>query len=685
MNEKTISLHTPHPEIYSHLLNQTSDVAMVLFVENDTSFRFTFINDRAVELFGWQCEEICGMLLNEVWPGDTLDIILNRCVKALTNQNSLLFQETICLAQNIVAGRMSFSPLFNKENKCNHILIVIQDIKKQITQSNHLELEYSFFEAFFSQSVDPISLWNVKGDLLKVNPAFEKVFGWGKEEFKRYITLQASGFVPADKKEEAIDFFQQMLQGKTVSHYQTQRQHKDGRLLDVAITYLPIKNKEGKVTAGAISFYDISETKKLERELREIKEQLELVWENTADAIDVFTLEGRLLHINPAFTSLFGWTKEDTKGEKPAIIFTPPHLKKELQQMRGQLRRGQSIVGLETLRQKKDGRMLEVLATYNPLKNESGEVWAVIGVYKDISKLKQVQAELRDSEERYRLIAEHSYDMIKVIDSNGIITYASPSHQKILGFKPDELIGKRLFDTIHKKDVEQIKQQFAVSSIEKRVCQIQFRQYLKNGSWIWVEVTVTPLCSKEGYVQHYTVAARDITQKKQDEEELRNYASFDSLTGLYNRRIFTELIDKAIIDSRSSGRTFAVMYMDIDKFKTINDSHGHEIGDELLKQFAKRLKAATRKSDVLARMGGDEFTIILSDICSFKEVIEAAERIQQKLRFPYWIQGHTFSATSSSGIAFYPDHGEDMQTLLRHADRALYKAKENRNMYCLYK
>lgn len=683
MIEKTVPVDALHPEIASSLLNHIPDAVMLLSVEGEMFYRFAFINNAAIDWFNWPAN-VCGMLLHQVWPEDSQGIILKHCREAAASRSSITFNELVCLPQNKTARQMVLTPLFNERNLCTHLIFTIQGISKSSIQKTQIEMDHSFFEAFFTHSVDPISLWTVKGDLLELNPAFKKVFGWEEGAFKTETALHTCGFIPEDKGEEAEILFQQMLQGHTISHYETQRRHKDGRLLDVAITYLPIKNQKGNVTAGAISFCDISETKKLERELRNVKEQLELVWNNTADAIDLFTLQGRLLQINPAFTSLFGWTKEDTEGERPAIIFTPPHLKEELQQMRSQLRRGQTIVSLETERQKKDGSTLDVLATYNPLKNKAGEVWAVIGVYKDITKLKQVQAELRESEERYRIIAEHSHDIIKVLHSNGQITYASPSHEKVIGFKPDELVGKTFFNTIHKEDVEQIRKQFESSIAENSMCQAQFRQYTKDGSWIWVEAIFTPVSSKEGLVQQYTVAARDITQRKRDEEELQNYASLDSLTGVYNRRMFTEFIDKEIAAAKHSCRSFAVMYMDIDKFKEVNDSYGHEIGDELLKQFVQRLMKATRKSDMIARMGGDEFTILLSGINSLKEVTEVAERIQQELRMPYHLQGHMIRATSSNGIAFYPHHGESTQVLLRHADRALYKAKENRNTYHIY-
>jgi diguanylate cyclase (GGDEF)-like protein/PAS domain S-box-containing protein len=684
MNEKSIHASRAYPEIYPYLFNQTSDMVILLSVEDHMTFRYILVNDKALSLLRWS-ENIYGKTLNEVLPKDKVDIVLERYKKVLDSKTSLSYKEQIRLKDGHAVGEAMLTPLFDDANNCTHILTVVRDITEQTIKEEELEITQNFFEAFLEHSGDPISLWSVKGEALKINPAFEKVFGWQKEEFIGKMTIQTNEIVPEHKKEEAAYFFRQMLQGETISYYQTQRKHKDGTLIDVSITCLPIKDKEGRrVTAAAVGFRDISKNRKLQDQLKEAKEQLELVWDNTADGIYMFTLEGRLLHINPAFTSLFGWTKKDTKGAKPAIMFTPPHLKEEIQEIRSQLRKGESIVGLETQRRKIDGSFLDVLATYNPIKNESGEVWAAVGVYKDITKQKQIQAKLMESEERYRLIAQHSHDMIKVLNTEGLITYASPSHEKVLGFEPAELVGKTFFDTIHKDDVLRVKEKFSRSVAANSICKSQFRQYSKDGTWIWMEVVATPIVNKEGRAQQYTLTARDITQRKQYEEELTNYASRDSLTGLYNRRIFTELIDNAVKDAKRYRRSFAVMYLDIDKFKSINDSLGHEMGDELLKQFAERLKVATWKRDTLARMGGDEFTILLSDIDGLNGVVEAAERIHQALQVPYDIQGQTFLATASIGIALYPDHGEKTKILVRHADEALYKAKESRNSYSIY-
>lgn len=685
MNEKLNCFHKEYPEMFLHLFNQTSDMVMLLSVDEQETFRYVLANDKALRLLNIS-ETVIGKTLNEVWPKDKIAIVLKRFKKVLDAKTSLSFADPVHLENSHITGEAVLTPFMDDSGKCTHILTVVRDITEQTPREEKLKTNQLFFEEFFKHAVNPISLWSAEGEALEINPAFEKVFGHPREEFLGKITVETNALVPDHLKEEASCFFSQMLQGETISNYETTRKHKNGRLIDVSITYLPIKDQEGKVIAAAISFRDISQHKKLENQLEKSKEQLELVWNNTGDGIDIFTLDGRLLQINPAFTSLFGWTKEDTTGEKPAITLIPPHLKEELVDIRKQLRQGKSIVGIETQRQKKDGTFLDVLTTYNPLKNESGDVWAAVGVYKNITKQKQVQKKLKESESRYRLIAQHSHDMIKVLTLDGLITYASPSHKKILGFEPENVTGKIFFDFIHPEDVPVVKEKFSLAAAANQTWETQFRQYLKDKTWIWVEAIGTPIIDEERLDVNcqYIVAARDITERKQYEERLKAYAFQDSLTGLYNRRKFVELIDNAVEEAKRCNNSFAVLYLDIDKFKFVNDTYGHEIGDELLKKMAERLNGTIRKRDVVARIGGDEFTILLTDIDTMTEIIEAAERIHSVLQTPYEVHGQTFVATSSIGIALYPDHGEKTKTLLRHADEALYKAKESRNSYSIY-
>ncbi|NRD77123.1 GGDEF domain-containing protein [Bacillus sp. BRMEA1] len=284
--------------------------------------------------------------------------------------------------------------------------------------------------------------------------------------------------------------------------------------------------------------------------------------------------------------------------------------------------------------------------------------------------------QLQQTEEKYRIITENVYDLIKIIDKEGIIKYASPSHQKLLGNAPDEYIGKHLLHGIHPDYTETILSM--LSSFNPKNAHLlpyTVQRQHQNGSWIWLETYAQPLLDTKGNVQQFILTSRDITEKKNYEERLKELAFHDSLTNLPNRRLFKEKVTQSIREAERYNRKMAVMYIDIDDFKPINDQYGHDIGDELLKQFALRIKGCIRKADVVARLGGDEFVVLLSEIRHQEDSQLIAGKIMEVLRQPWVIKEYTFVTTSCIGIAIY-EKSEDYYSIMKRADMALYQAKK---------
>ncbi|EPZ53107.1 GGDEF domain-containing protein, partial [Alicyclobacillus acidoterrestris] len=226
-------------------------------------------------------------------------------------------------------------------------------------------------------------------------------------------------------------------------------------------------------------------------------------------------------------------------------------------------------------------------------------------------------------------------------------------------------------------DVERVKQSFKhmVSTRETMILELQLKRFT-NG-WLWVEASGKPVFDERGNLLHFVIVSRDITERKMYEKRLEHLAFHDSLTGLPNRRMFRDRFRQALEEADRHGRKMAVMYMDIDKFKSINDTLGHEVGDELLRQFAHRVQACLRPYDTLARQGGDEFTILLPEITAQEDAVSIAKRILAAIQEPWEISGQVFHTTSSVGVAFYPMDGSTRHELLRHADEALYDAKKD--------
>lgn len=326
-----------------------------------------------------------------------------------------------------------------------------------------------------------------------------------------------------------------------------------------------------------------------------------------------------------------------------------------------------------------------------------GKVVEVIGCSVDITERKEAaslldnsdrrnsEEALRQSEARYRLIAENMTDLLCIIDWDGYFKYASPSHVTVLGFPAVAYEGKYAGDFMHRDDRKKVREQLDEMVATQKGTVLKFRFKNIRGDWIWLEGKANPIFDENGVFNHFLVVSRDITERLELEKKLTYMAYHDTLTGLPNRRLFKEKLDQALEEAKQTKNKVAVMYLDLDNFKYINDTLGHDVGDELLNQFAQRVKECLRDEDVLSRQGGDEFTILLPEIEEEQDAIRIADNIWASFQRAWNIGRKLFKTTSSIGIAFYPAHGKKGYELMRSADTALYQAKKDgKNIYRSY-
>ena len=207
----------------------------------------------------------------------------------------------------------------------------------------------------------------------------------------------------------------------------------------------------------------------------------------------------------------------------------------------------------------------------------------------------------------------------------------------------------------------------------------------KSGEIYWEEAHIAPVRDAQGIIRHYVAVKLDITVQKQAHERIAHLAHHDLLTNLPNRLLFFDRVNQSLAQAQRQGSQLAVMYIDLDRFKPINDSCGHAAGDYVLQQVARRLESCVRHSDTVGRIGGDEFVVLLSDITMPERVLQIAEKIRQALKRPIEFGDRFFEISSSIGIALYPDHGDTVDQLAISADRAMYQAKESgRDQVILY-
>src|SRR5690606_33425725 len=248
-----------------------------------------------------------------------------------------------------------------------------------------------------------------------------------------------------------------------------------------------------------------------------------------------------------------------------------------------------------------------------PIKEQSRHIIGVLLLYKNNSTLAK-----REDIEFFQLIAEYSKDMIKVTDEAGNVEYASPSHEIFLGYIDES----NIFEYTHPDDLENLKSLYNELINNKKSCQIEFRKKSKYMEWVWVEAVCTPIQDKTGNVVKILIISRDISERKRMQFDLEFMAYHDHLTGLYNRRKMRMTMDECLSEGISSKNRFAVIIMDLDKFKSINDTYGHDVGDLVLKEFSRRLLDTKRKDDIVGRLSGDEFSVVMREISGITEVIQ---------------------------------------------------------------
>jgi diguanylate cyclase (GGDEF)-like protein/PAS domain S-box-containing protein len=299
--------------------------------------------------------------------------------------------------------------------------------------------------------------------------------------------------------------------------------------------------------------------------------------------------------------------------------------------------------------------------------------------------LKGALEALQRSEERFRSMILNTSDVVTILTPTGTIEYQSPSVEKVWGYSGDDLNGTSVHALVHPEDREIAENLFEQAMSRPWLSMAaEFRLQLADGSWCHFDAIVTNLL-RAPRVGGIVATFRDITERKEFEQELSYQAFHDTLTDLANRALFMDRLERARSRARRNGSTIAVLFLDLDNFKVVNDSLGHAIGDELLIAVSQRIRSCLRNEDMLARLSGDEFAILVEDVTNPEDVRQLAGRVEERFRQPFAVGPHELFASASIGMVLRTPSDDDTGDLLREADQAMYAAKQNgKNRSAIY-
>lgn len=369
------------------------------------------------------------------------------------------------------------------------------------------------------------------------------------------------------------------------------------------------------------------------------------------------------------------------------LPYPPAEAERFRQQDRQVVESGQAKMNLLESTTLKSGKQLWLNVNKIPIRDSHQQVIGVMGTLEDVTDRQQAEFVLQQAEQKYRSIFENAVEGIFQTTRSGHYLMVNPMLAKIYGYDSPEDLMARLTDIEHQLYVKPDRRQEFIQHIQEQgsIRGFESEVYRKDGSMIWVSESARAIWDEQGQIVGYEGTVEDITSRKHAEATIRYQAFHDLLTGLPNRTLFNDRLPLALSQAHRSNTILAVMFLDLDRFKIINDTLGHAIGDQLLQEVAYRLSRCLREGDTVSRWGGDEFTLLLPQINTSEDASKIAQRLIEALRPTFELSGHTLHISSSIGVALYPHDGEDAQTLLKNADAALYRAKDQgRNGYQFY-
>ncbi len=438
-------------------------------------------------------------------------------------------------------------------------------------------------------------------------------------------------------------------------------------------------SENGRVVRLFGALHDLTESREAQLTLKKRELEFRRLVETASEGIWTIDEYGSTTFVNRRMAEMLGYPPDEMLG-KNFLDFIPEEL---------------HAVATEQLKRKKDGvseahesvflsrsgKKICVLANTSPIRDESGAVVGALAMISDISERKAMEEQLRQSEARYRQLVESSADAI-IVHQSGFIVYANPSAVRLIGASDArELLGRNALDLVAPEYRQMVIERMKDVNVPGGRAPLVEEKFVRlDGTTVDVEVLATGTLYNG--VVATMVVARDITDRKRAEAQIRYLGQHDILTGLPNRALFADRLAQNIALAERHRSVFALLFLDLDHFKKINDSYGHRAGDAFLRQVVDRLRERVRAIDTVSRQGGDEFIILLNDLAHPEDAGTVARDICERLSTPFEVDGIRLHTSVSVGIAVFPKDGDSADALLRNADIAMYHAKASgRNQY----
>ena len=632
-----------------------------------------------IELLNETAEKITGYSLAEVKGKNLLDVLLP------PGRPKHLWEEAAFKHGEPLPQNLEFTILTkggeereiswrNSEVREGDKLVGSVCIGFDVTERRHAEEalrenEMRYRQMFENTPAVKLILNPETGEIVDANRAACVFYGYSKEELTE---KQIWDINVTDAEEVRYEMARATSQRRNFFHFQHRTSHGDIR--DVEVHSGPV-HLHGKTLLYSI-ITDITDRKRAEEALQESQGKFRSIFDFASVGIYQADRDGQFLTVNESLVRILGYdSAEDLQSRNLADDIY--HDRNQRAMILAEWDSGKNTTDVEVQWRRKDGTLIWVQMNAHAVKGRSGETVYYEAFVQDISARKRAEEVMRTQSAAFKA----SMDGIAILNQDGEFTYMNDAHALLYGYRTaEEMIGQHWKNFYGRAEYERFSDEIMPRVAEKGFWRGPAQGIRKEGTAFPQEVSLTAL---EG--GGLVCVVRDTTEQDYAERQIRELAYHDTLTSLPNRLLFKDRLTVALSRAQREESRLAVLYLDIDWFKKVNDSFGHNVGDHVLQTVAARINECIREGETVARPGGDEFTVLLPVIRNAEDAALVARRILDRVRMPYLIGGKELFISTSIGISFYPEDGSDAETMLKQADTAMYQAKElGRNQYQLF-
>jgi diguanylate cyclase (GGDEF)-like protein/PAS domain S-box-containing protein len=533
-------------------------------------------------------------------------------------------------------------------------------------------------------SIDP------QGVRTYVSPSCRALLGYEPEEL---IGQLAVNLVHPEDQERTLLYFQSVLEHGTASN-EARFLHKEGHSIWFETRGRAVQDEHGKVIEFQTVARDVTGRRQAEESLRASEAAAVTARDELAAVLDATTqyaiigtdADGLITVFNGGAERMLGYRAADLVGlHHPELFHDAEELARlatefgvPVEDVLGHGTRDKHTDTRDWTLVRRDGVGLPVSLAITAIRTPDGTLTGYLGIGRDITAERQAARELRDAEERFRNAFDKAPIGKALVSTDGVFTRVNSALCEIIGYAEHDLLGTTFQSLTHPDDLEaDLEHMHKLLARHSEAYAMEKRYRHAAGHYIWALLSVSLVWDETGEPLYFVSQIQDISEQKRNRERLTDLSLHDALTGLANRVLFADRLAHAVERSRRSKERLAVLFIDLDRFKTVNDSLGHAAGDELLRQAAERMRRAVRPADTIARLGGDEFTVLCEELVAVNDAGWVADRLSDTLERPFDLLGAEMSIGVSIGIAVANAH-DSAETVLAKADAAMYRAKNDR-------